>query len=108
MTDSMKRIAGLVLVLVLLLLAAPAWAHKVNLFAFVESGVVYCESYFADGRPVIDGKVLVYDSKEHLLLQGRSDRQGQWQFDLPQQDELVLVVDAGMGHRGEYRLRVKQ
>lgn len=106
MTGMMKRIAGLLLLS--LLLPAPAWAHKVNLFAFVESGVVYCESYFADGRPVIEGKILVYDNKEQLLKEGRSDRQGQWQFELPQQDDLVLVVEAGMGHRGEYRLQVKQ
>ena len=105
MTGMMKRIAGLLLLA--LLLPAPAWAHKVNLFAFIESGVVYCESYFADGRPVIEGKILVYDDKEQLLKEGRSDRQGQWQFELPQQDELVLVVEAGMGHRGEYRLQVK-
>jgi len=102
----MKRIAGLLLLA--LLLATPAWAHKVNLFAFVESGVVYCESYFADGRPVIEGKILVYDSKEQPLLIGKSDREGQWQFPLPQRDDLVLVIEAGMGHRGEYRLRVKQ
>lgn len=106
MSGRMKRIACLLLLA--LLLAVPAWAHKVNLFAFVESNVVYCESYFADGRPVIGGKILVYDNKEQLLLEGHSDRQGQWQFELPRQDELVLVVEAGMGHRGEYRLRVTQ
>ena len=43
-----------------LLMGGSAMAHKVNLFAYVEAGTVYTESYFPDGRPVEDGFKTAY------------------------------------------------
>jgi len=99
-----NRLLGLLLLLVLFS-ASPALAHKVNIFAFVESGTVFTESYFADGKPVIDGKVQVFDSEDELLLEGHSDRQGMWQFSVPKHEDLTLVVNAGLGHKGTFRLK---
>lgn len=91
--------------LLLLLSAAPALAHKVNLFAYVERGVVNTESYFPDGTPVAGGKVLVYDRQEKLLLQGTTDSKGLFSFPVPKVDDLKIVVEASMGHRNSYRLK---
>ena len=98
------RYLGLSLLL-MLLLAGPVLAHKVNLFAYVERGVVYTESYFPDGSPVAGGKVLVYDSGKSLLLEGKTDSKGLFSFAVPKVDELEIVIEASMGHRNSYRLK---
>jgi nickel transport protein len=95
---------GLALLL-MLSSAAPALAHKVNLFAYVERGVVYTESYFPDGAPVAGGRVLVYDGGKSLLLEGTTDSKGGFSFALPKVDDLEIVIDASMGHRNSYRLK---
>ena len=85
--------------------ASPALAHKVNLFAYVEGGTGYSESYLPDGRPVVAGKVLVFDSDETLLLEGETSSAGLFQFVLPKRADLTLQIDAGMGHRNSFLLK---
>jgi len=94
-----------VAVFILLLSSGTALAHKVNLFAYVDGGKIYTESYFADGKPVKKGKVLVYDSRKKLLLQGVTDQEGLFSFDIPKIDDLNIVIDAGMGHRNSFKLK---
>ena len=53
-----------------------------------------------------DIKVLVYDSREKLLLQGVTDNQGLFRFDIPKIDLLTIVIDAGMGHRNSFKLNL--
>jgi nickel transport protein len=95
----------LVVVVATLLLAGTAMAHKVNLFAYVEAGKVYTESYFSDGRAVEGGKVLVYDSQNNLLLEGVTDNKGLFSFDIPKIDDLTIVLDATMGHKNSFKLK---
>ncbi len=87
------------------LLAGAALAHKVTLFAYVEGGKIYTESFFPDGRPVEGGKVLVYDSQEKLLLEGVTDKAGLFGFAIPKVDDLTIVLDATMGHKNSYKLK---
>lgn len=90
---------------VLLLGSGTALAHKVNLFAYAEGGKIYTESYFPDGRPVEGGKVLVYDSKDNLLLEGITDKEGLFSFDISKVDDLNIVIEAGMGHKNSFKLK---
>lgn len=88
-----------------LLLSAPAcFAHKVNIFAYVEGDTVYTESYFPDGKKVEGGKIEVYDSQENKLLEGVTDRKGQFNFKSPKKDNLKIVLIASMGHKNSYTL----
>ena len=87
-----------------LLVTGNALAHKVNLFAYVEGQTVFTESYFPDGRPVEEGKILVYDSQDNLLLTGATDTEGLFDFAAPKVDDLKIVLEAGMGHRTEFTL----
>ena len=91
--------------LLLFCFASPVLAHKVNIFAYVEGETVYSESYFPDGRPVAAGKVLIFDSREQLLLEGETDKAGLFQFKSPVGDDLRLVIDAGMGHKNQFLLK---
>lgn len=94
-----------VLFFTLLVFSGTALAHKVNLFAYVESGQVFTESYFPDGRSVESGKVGVYDSKGKLLLEGITDKDGFFNFAVPRVDDLKIVIDAGMGHKNSFKLK---
>ena len=101
------RITNIIFIItgVLLLGSGSALAHKVNLFAYTEGGKIYTESYFPDGKPVEGGKVLVYDSKDNLLLEGVTDKGGLFSFDIPKVDDLTIVIDASMGHKNSFKLK---
>lgn len=101
-----KRGQGAILLLALcsLLFATPAFAHKVNIFAYAEGDTVYTESYFPDGRKVEGGTVEVYDSKGNKLLEGATDQEGQFNFKPLRRDNLKIVLIASMGHKNSYGL----
>ena len=96
-----------ILALAILLISCgvlPALAHKINVFAYVEDGQVMTESYFADGRPVKQSRVKVYDSSDALLLEGKTDDQGLFNFPIPRVDTLTIEVREILGHRNTYTL----
>jgi nickel transport protein len=95
----------LIATVAVLVCSTAAMAHKVNLFAYVEGGKIYTESYFPDGSPVEGGKVLVYDSQDKLLLEGRTDKDGLFSFDVPKVDDLTIVIEASMGHKNSFELK---
>lgn len=101
--DMMKSILiGLVL---LIFLSSTVLAHKVNLFAYAEDGMVYTESYFSDGRKVMNSTVEVFDAKKNkLLLTGKTDKNGEFSFKIPQATGLRIVLTASMGHKNDYLL----
>jgi len=102
----MRIIRPLLLTLLLgLLLSGPALAHKVNLFAYVEGGRIYTESYFPDGKPVKQGTVEIRDSAENLLASGTTDAEGLFNCPIPKVDDLTVFIKASMGHKNSYRLK---
>jgi nickel transport protein len=83
-----------------------AFAHKVQIFAYVEKGEVFTESYFADGSPVKAGKIEVYGKDGSKITEGSTDDKGAFAFPLPKDPVGVkIVIDAGMGHKAEYILK---
>ena len=102
-----KHFSGAVVFLIIL--SYNVSAHKVNIFAYAENGKVYTESYFNDGKAVINSEIKVYDHKTGgLLLSGASDELGKFVFDLPQKSAIRIVLNASMGHRNEYVLSEDQ
>ncbi|PNU19124.1 hypothetical protein C2E25_14095 [Geothermobacter hydrogeniphilus] len=101
------RIAKLLIFTLLLSLmtAGPALAHKVNLFAYVEDGKIFTESYFPDGRKVKQGTVEIRDSSDRLLTTGTTDDQGLFNCPIPKVDNLTIIIKASMGHKNSYRLK---
>jgi len=92
------------LTLLLLMPASVVFAHKVNIFAYVEGDTIYTESYFPDGRKVEGGVVQVYDSQGNKLLEGKTDEKGEFNFKPPKKDNLKIVLVASMGHKNSYTL----
>lgn len=97
-------ISFVLLGLLVVLLTSNAFAHKVNIFAYVEGDTVYTESYFPDGRKVEEGLIEVYDSQGNKLLDGKTNEEGQFNFKPPKKDDLKIVLNASMGHKNSYTL----
>jgi nickel transport protein len=104
-------VLGIFLTLALTTFATPALAHRVLVFAFAEGDTVQTESKFVPDTPVRQGKILVMDKKtDKVLLTGQTDDQGKFAFKIPaeaatQKMDLLIVVEAAMGHRGEWLLK---
>jgi nickel transport protein len=87
--------------------AVSAWAHGLSVFAWVEGGRVMVESKFSGGKRPVDATVRVLDLDGRELLTGKTDDQGRWAFDPPRKTALKIVLEAGLGHRGEWTLRAE-
>ncbi|UCF91508.1 MAG: hypothetical protein JSW39_25080 [Desulfobacterales bacterium] len=83
---------------------APVYAHRVNLFAWVEGDTVYVESKFSGGRKVTGGKIIVTDPRGVELLTGETNKQGEFSFKIPQKSEIKIVLLAGMGYQAEWTI----
>jgi nickel transport protein len=87
------------------LTASPVWAHKVNIFAYVEGGKVFTESYFPDGKKVEGGAIEVLDASGNKILEGKTDNKGLFSFPLPKKEDLTIVLDGTMGHKNSFVLK---
>ena len=98
--------------LIIMMINIPVFAHKVNVFAYVEGDKVYSESYFNDGKKCVDSKIEVFDNRENKLLEGLTDEEGMFSFDIPPEEvidgDLRIVLIASMGHRAEYVIRTDE
>jgi len=88
----------------LLLTAGAALAHRVNVFAWVEGDMVFVECKYPDGTKVHEGVIRVLDSAGKELLNGKTNDKGEFSFKVPKLDDLTIVLEAGMGHRGDWPL----
>lgn len=101
-----RRIRLALLALMLILVnTPPAWAHKVYVFAWVEKGMVYTESSFGD-QPVHGGAIEVLDKDNQMVIRGKTDDQGKFDFPVPSTvtSDLLIKLDATMGHQAQWTL----
>lgn len=101
---NVKRVFRGIFLLLFLSLAAPASAHRVNVFAWVEGDTVNTESFFSDGKKASNAQIEVFDSRGERLLSGKTDKEGMFSFKLPDKTDLKIVLHASMGHRAEFNL----
>lgn len=85
-------------------LSQQALAHKLNLFAYAEGDTISVEGYFADGRKAQNSAVKVLDSSGKVLVEGMTDGEGKYLFKVPQKSDLKIILNAGMGHQGEFAM----
>jgi nickel transport protein len=84
--------------------SVPAYAHKVNMFGYIEGNKVLIEGFFSDGNKPMNCDVIVSDSKGTELVKGKTDKNGKFSFDIPAITDLHVVLNAGMGHRATYNI----
>jgi nickel transport protein len=82
----------------------PALAHKVIIFAWVEGDTVFTESKFSGGKEATGAQVLVFDMGGKQLLEGKTNNKGEFSFKIPKLTDLRIVLNAGMGHKAEWRI----
>ena len=103
----MKCILSLVVTLSLLLCAPVAMAHKVLIGAWLEGDTIVAEVGFGDGALAAGARVKVQDVESgEVLLEGLADEEGVYKVVLPaaifaRGNNLLVVADAGAGHRAE-------
>lgn len=97
----MKKFGFLVLI-ALLSWAGEAAAHRVTIFGWIEEDTVFTESQYPDGKRVKNGNILVYDAAGKALLTGTTSENGEFSFKIPGTSALRVVIEAGMGHQGEW------
>lgn len=86
-------------------IACPALAHRVTVFAWCEGDTVIAEGKFPGSGKAKDALIQVFDAGHRLLVEGKTDADGRFVFPKPRDASFVkIVMDAGMGHRGEWKL----
>ncbi len=113
MTDFRKRylqaiVFPAVALLLMMLLISPAVAHRVTVFAWLEDHTVHTISKFPGGNKISGGTIKVYDDAGNLLVEGKTDEQGEFSFPIPENSALKIVMSAGPGHQGHWRLAEKE
>ena len=83
-------------------------AHKVSIFAWVESDTVYTLSKFSGGKKVKKGSITVFDPEGKKLLDGLTDDQGEFAFKIPQNSALRVELVAGAGHKGHWLVPLEE
>ena len=104
----MNRIVPLLALCLSALIAETGLAHRVDVSTWVEGGRMFVQGQFGSGKPVQNGAVFVYDSQNRLLLQGASDINGEFSFPIPRRSDLLIVIDAGSGHKGRRKIPAKE
>lgn len=90
----------------LFIMGASAHAHGVYIFAWVEGDTIHTDSYFNSEEKVKDGVVKVFNSSEDMLLEGKTDANGEFSFKIPGKPPLRIVLETSMGHGSEFLLEL--
>jgi nickel transport protein len=92
---------------VAVVMSTAAWAHGLNVFAFVEGDTVVVESRFSNGNAPRVGEVRVLDSENRLVmtLPLAEDGTARFPFDPSHADTgLLIEVETGEGHENYWIL----
>lgn len=106
----MKRPFYLFALVIILLVPSQSPAHSIQVFAYVEDGIIKGEGSLAGGKKVRNGEIKVVTKVgEELLLTTTTDDTGSFSVDpealgLEEPVDLIIVLDAGPGHRSEWQL----
>lgn len=95
----MKAVASVLLALYAMFASmAPAHAHRLRVFATVESGVVSGYAYFVGGARAQGATVVFRDAGGRSLHRAATDTQGAFRWTPAKPQTIRITVDAGEGH----------
>ena len=99
----MKKQNILPILILFILSSTICWAHRVDVFCYVEGKTIKCSAKFSTGEPVVEGTFKVY-AKDKLIYQGKGDRKGNFIFHIPEEllknpVDIKVVCRACMGHK---------
>ncbi len=86
-----------------------AWAHKVNLFCYMDNDTLRGEGYFSGGRPAQKAEIIIYNLENDTVIgTTTTDEKGVFAMKINTDVPLRTVLNAGQGHRGEFVLERKK
>lgn len=94
-------------------LSTSAFAHRVNVFAWLDGTTVHTESYFSSGKKAQGSTVTATDKKTgDVIATGKTDNNGTWSFTLTDaliqsKSPIVISLDAGQGHAGSWTIEAE-
>lgn len=99
----------LITVMLMFCMILSTYAHRVIVFGYVEGHTVFTESSYPDGKPVKGGNIRVFSTDDKLLVEGKTDADGEFSFKVPPdplktKSGLRIVLYAGEGHKETWTL----
>lgn len=102
----MKRINFITLIF-LFSLVSISFAHKLNVFAYIENGKINISSYFVDGTPCKNCTITLYkDNKE--VFRGKTNSEGELLIENKWNMPIKMISEESLGHKGEFVLEGEQ
>jgi nickel transport protein len=92
------------LVALVALMPAPAYAHKLNVFASAEGTTIRGKVYFSGGTPAQDVAVTALSPTGQQIGQTKTDAEGHFAMEARFRCDYRLLAETGDGHGGEYTL----
>ena len=91
----------------ILAFAALAHAHNVALWAEVRENRIWVETYDTEGAGLANAKIVVEDSDGKVLLEGKTDDKGKFDFPPPNRNEMVLKLILDEHHKSKFTLKAE-
>jgi nickel transport protein len=85
-------------------LASSAFAHATTLWCYVENNQVYVEAFFMGGKKVQDAKVIVVNDKGEKMLEGKTDKEGKFNFKPSYQGDMTILLKVDQAHDADFEL----
>ena len=104
------RIYGLIFVF-LIVFSSLAFAHRLNVFAWVEGDRIEVETKFMGGAKAQEARVELVAENGKVLQTTKTDASGKASLALPagfQPQVLTVVVNAGEGHRNQWKIPAQE
>ena len=98
----------LAVLLALLLGAAPALAHKLNVFAAAEGARIDGSAYFVGGAKASGARILVADAAGSVLAELEPAADGSFSYQASAPVEHRIIAETGDGHRAEWRVTAEE
>ncbi len=91
--------------LLLVLFISFSFAHKINLFVTNEENAVNIYSYFANGNPCINCKLIIKNG-ENIVLEDKLDTNGKYLYSSKYKD-IQVTIDASGGHIAKQDIKLE-
>ena len=100
---------GAAVLLAVTLFAAPAEAHRLNIWAAADNGrTINGRAYFAGGGKARDIAVRIIDPDGKFIAEVRTDDAGDFTYRAETRCDHTFVVDSGDGHRSTFTIRAAE
>ncbi|MCM8804745.1 MAG: DUF4198 domain-containing protein [Candidatus Omnitrophica bacterium] len=96
------------IIFIFLTFSSLSFCHKVNIFTYKEGDKIFVEGYFSDGKPCKNSLIEIYNEKKEKIVEGKTDENGIFSFNIPDAQKIKIVLIADMGHKTEEEIELEK